>query len=348
MNPLMAGLVVLFLIGLGVGLYFLLNKKEACKEFDTQDKCKAHCQWDTYGNKCIEEDDDLTPAPPAPPSNNNGSDSGSSRVSGAPSTITAAPSEGYTEFENFRVKKSTGGTCKKDANECYVSCNYDQTCTGYTFEDDKCCMLSDIQDMKYDDTMKVHVRTPEGYKAKTLGDRVGGLLAKYTDKNLAQCAAECDKKGGCVGISYKKGECELKKTVGLSSEYTNTGKQFLEKTTPKPTKDEVFHVTQYIYTRPTAAQKCESLGARLATSDEHTDAFEDGANWCSTGWDAEDNSAGYPINTSLVGGCSTTPRLVRWTPNDGRAGATCYGLKPGPGVDNHVVWWNASKYSKYD
>ena len=58
--------VLLILAGLGVAIYFLVNAKK-CKDHKTQDDCKEPCQWDTYGNKCIEEDDDLTPAPPAEP-----------------------------------------------------------------------------------------------------------------------------------------------------------------------------------------------------------------------------------------------------------------------------------------
>jgi len=58
--------VLLLLVGLGVGIYFLVSAKK-CKDYETQDECKEPCQWDTYGNKCIGEDDNLTPAPPAQP-----------------------------------------------------------------------------------------------------------------------------------------------------------------------------------------------------------------------------------------------------------------------------------------
>jgi hypothetical protein len=53
--------VLLILGGLGVAIYFLVNAKK-CKDYDTQDDCKEPCQWDTEGNKCIEEDEDLTPS----------------------------------------------------------------------------------------------------------------------------------------------------------------------------------------------------------------------------------------------------------------------------------------------
>ncbi|QIG59578.1 hypothetical protein [Dishui Lake phycodnavirus 2] len=69
MNPAVLGIVAILLIGLGVGIYFLVTAKK-CKDHKTQDDCKEPCQWDTYGNKCIDEGDDLTDAPvstPTPP-----------------------------------------------------------------------------------------------------------------------------------------------------------------------------------------------------------------------------------------------------------------------------------------
>jgi hypothetical protein len=66
MSAMIIGVVMLVLVALGVGIYFLVSAKK-CKDYDTQDKCKEPCKWDTRGNKCIEEDEDLTPAPPAQP-----------------------------------------------------------------------------------------------------------------------------------------------------------------------------------------------------------------------------------------------------------------------------------------
>src|SRR5210317_257020 len=66
MSAMIMIVVLLLLVGLGVGIYFLVSAKK-CKDYETQDECKEPCQWDTYGNKCIGEDDNLTPAPPAQP-----------------------------------------------------------------------------------------------------------------------------------------------------------------------------------------------------------------------------------------------------------------------------------------
>jgi hypothetical protein len=210
--------------------------------------------------------------------------------------------------------------------------------------------LDEIKNVEYDDNEKVHIRTPSDYSVEKLGDRENGLLGTYTDKSLGECAALCTQKSGCYGISYKTGECELKKEEGLASDYTDTGKQFLFNESMKPVQNEVFHITKYDYTRSEASEKCQSLGARLATEEELTAAHGAGADWCSTGWDSDNANAGYPINTTLMEGCSPTAALVRWTHSSGKAGANCYGLKPTmkiPGAED-LLPWNASKWSQHD
>ena len=60
---------LLLLVGIGLGLYFFVFAKKDCKKIEKEDECTEPCQWDTYGNKCIGEDDTLTAAPsrPTPP-----------------------------------------------------------------------------------------------------------------------------------------------------------------------------------------------------------------------------------------------------------------------------------------
>jgi len=58
---------LLLLVGLGLGLYFFVFAKKECKKITEEDECTEPCQWDTYGDKCIGEKDDLTPAPPTQP-----------------------------------------------------------------------------------------------------------------------------------------------------------------------------------------------------------------------------------------------------------------------------------------
>jgi len=59
---------LLFLVGLGLGLYFFVFAKKECKKITDEDECTEPCRWDTYGDKCIGEKDTLTAAPtPTPP-----------------------------------------------------------------------------------------------------------------------------------------------------------------------------------------------------------------------------------------------------------------------------------------
>ena len=83
MSAMIIGVVLLLLVGLGVGIYFLMNAKK-CKDHGTQGECKDPCQWDTYGGKCIDEGDSLTPAPaPAPAPTEQADPTSSARTGGS-------------------------------------------------------------------------------------------------------------------------------------------------------------------------------------------------------------------------------------------------------------------------
>jgi hypothetical protein len=108
-------------------------------------------------------------------------------------------------------------------------------------------------------------------------------------------------------------------------------------------KKEVFHIANQDYTYDQAKCKCESYGARLATKEEITEAYNNGANWCTYGW-TDKQSAYYPVQQcywdkiqsenerlpknqhnfcgmpGLNGGFFANPIL--------KFGATCYGVKP--------------------
>ncbi len=108
-------------------------------------------------------------------------------------------------------------------------------------------------------------------------------------------------------------------------------------------KKEVFHISNQDYTYDQAKCKCESYGARLASKEELTDAYNNGANWCSYGW-SEKQSAYYPVQKcewdkidtenkrlpdnkkrycgmpGLNGGFFANPEI--------KFGANCYGVKP--------------------
>ena len=107
--------------------------------------------------------------------------------------------------------------------------------------------------------------------------------------------------------------------------------------TPQPA-EEVFNVSNNLYTFETAPLVCSALGARLASYDEIEDAYNKGADWCSYGWsenqmgffptqketwkklqsnNAMKNSCGRP---GVNGGYMRNPNM--------KLGVNCYGIKP--------------------
>lgn len=60
------------------------------------------------------------------------------------------------------------------------------------------------------------------------------------------------------------------------------------------TQDEVFQISNQIYTYDEAKCKCESYGGKLASKAELTQAYNNGAHWCNYGW-IEGNEAYYPV-----------------------------------------------------
>ncbi len=59
-------------------------------------------------------------------------------------------------------------------------------------------------------------------------------------------------------------------------------------------KEEVFHIANQDYTYDQAKCKCESYGGKLATKAQITDAYNNGAHWCTYGW-SEGQNAYYPV-----------------------------------------------------
>ena len=237
MSAALIGVAGIFVLALGLALYFLFGQKN-CTKITQEGKCKAPCKWDLYGNKCIDKNTTPTTAPASVPDDvaeatattqNESPESQAARTQ--PETV-AFKLGGYTEFAEFSADK--GSTCKNDPNECGVACNYEEDCIGFTQKNDKCCLLQKVSGMQYDNESAVHIKTPEGYSIKELGDRQGGVLETHSDKTLAQCASACKSANGCVGISYRSGECELKEISGLSEVYSDTGKQFMENNNPRP------------------------------------------------------------------------------------------------------------------
>ena len=108
-------------------------------------------------------------------------------------------------------------------------------------------------------------------------------------------------------------------------------------------KREVFHIANQDYTYDQAKCKCESYGAVLATKSQLTEAYNNGANWCTYGWN-DSQSAYYPVqkcdydkiqleNERLPDKekkfCGVPGINGGFFPNPGiKFGVNCYGVKP--------------------
>ena len=106
--------------------------------------------------------------------------------------------------------------------------------------------------------------------------------------------------------------------------------------------NEVFHISDQVYTYDQAQCKCAVYGAKLATHKQIIDAYNKGGNWCSYGWsDGDGKSNAYYITQQ-----STIDKLQKGPEkhhndcgkigvNGGyfqnknlQFGANCYGIKP--------------------
>ena len=108
-------------------------------------------------------------------------------------------------------------------------------------------------------------------------------------------------------------------------------------------KEEVFHISNQDYSYEQSKCKCESYGARLATNAEVTDAYNNGAHWCSYGW-TEKQSAYYPVQKcewdKIIEGNQRLPPKERkycgipgvnggfFSNPELKFGVNCYGIKP--------------------
>ena len=276
MSAAIIGVVLLILIGLAVGIYFLLNAKK-CEDHETQDECKEPCQWDTYGGKCIDEEATLTPAPapaPAPPTDPSGS-AGSAGSAGSGASI-----GGYANFSNMQVKR--GPKLSSDIDTCKAKCDADPTCIGISYKDGACYKISNAMEKSYRADMDTSMKIPQGYEVTSIGDRTGTLWGK-TVKNLGECAEECKNTALCGGFRYKDKDCELLHKDGISETTVDTGYQFFKAKTPKtagPADYEPFHIGGYNYRASDAPAQCDKYNAELATREQMEDAWEGGADWC--------------------------------------------------------------------
>jgi hypothetical protein len=102
--------------------------------------------------------------------------------------------------------------------------------------------------------------------------------------------------------------------------------------------DEVFNISNNLYTYEDAQNICSAYGAKLATYDEIEDAYNKGAEWCNYGW-SESQMAYFPTQKSTW---NTLQKSERHKNNCGRPGVNggymanpnikfgvnCFGKKP--------------------
>ena len=121
----------------------------------------------------------------------------------------------------------------------------------------------------------------------------------------------------------------------------NVSKQTPIPTTPVPKNQEVFNISNNLYSYEDARNVCSSYGARLATYDEVEAAYVDGGEWCNYGW-SDNQMALFPTQKDtwsklqmskdhkhdcgrpgINGGYIENPTF--------EFGANCYGTKPTTG-----------------
>jgi len=124
------------------------------------------------------------------------------------------------------------------------------------------------------------------------------------------------------------------KTVDLSN---NTYK----KTTPTTvSNEEVFNISNNLYSYSDAQAICKSYNARLATYDDIENSYNNGAEWCSYGW-SEGQTAYFPTqkktwenlqkNPAHKNDCGRPGVNGGYIGNpDFKFGVNCYGVKPKP------------------
>lgn len=120
---------------------------------------------------------------------------------------------------------------------------------------------------------------------------------------------------------------------GKSSGSDNKGKE------PEK-KNEVFNISNNIYSYDDAKSVCSVFGARLANYDEIEDAYKNGGEWCNYGW-SEGQMAYFPTQKSTWLNLQSNPKTKNNCGRPGinggymanpklKFGVNCYGIKPKP------------------
>jgi hypothetical protein len=103
-------------------------------------------------------------------------------------------------------------------------------------------------------------------------------------------------------------------------------------------KDEVFNISNNLYTYDDAQAICKAYGAKLADYDQVEDAYQHGAEWCNYGW-SSNQMAFFPTQKSTWSALQETEKnkndCGRPGVNGGffanpylKFGVNCFGKKP--------------------
>lgn len=113
---------------------------------------------------------------------------------------------------------------------------------------------------------------------------------------------------------------------------TATAQDYYFKDGADPQDAQVYHIFNNIYTFDEAGKECAKRGGRLATKSQLTDAYKQGAGWCSWGWTA--NGHAYMPNRDTQ--CNKQKGVLDGSNIDSalRLGVNCFGVPrtPPPGA----------------
>jgi len=111
-----------------------------------------------------------------------------------------------------------------------------------------------------------------------------------------------------------------------------------------PSKNEVFNISNNIYTYDDAKSVCSVFGARLATYDDIEDSYKNGGEWCNYGW-SDGQMAYFPTQKSTWLNLQSNPKTKNNCGRPGinggymgnpklKFGVNCYGIKPKPTAED--------------
>ena len=147
-----------------------------------------------------------------------------------------------------------------------------------------------------------------------------------------------------------------------TDEYTNNFSEtdIATDSIPSTEKDEVFNISNNVYTYEDAKNVCSIYGAKLATYDQVEDAYKDGAEWCNYGW-SKDQMVFYPTQKDTYAKLQENPFTANMCGRPGvnggfiedptlEFGVNCYGVKPtpSPGDLNNMQQNNLPDFSLID